>query len=291
VGPVQSMPNVVCLLSLLLFASPAASLRLGTARRANGRRAKSPTMHCLVYPIFTLIDLEAAKPLMEECVEVAKAEDGCVYYGFTVSSDKTKLFCREAYVDGKAASAHLQAVVPIVSKMIDAGCVALDSIGVMGTAADLADIKEEADKLSARYWEMWDSFSNFKKSDATVAAMADFVTIQPTFTIIDRAKAEPLMKECFDATKAETGCIYYGWAISGEKLFCSEAYVDGAAANVHLEAALPIVGAMIESGAISVDSVEFHGPAKEWAAVKENADGVGTIYYDVDVSFSKFAMP
>ena len=73
---------------------------------------------------------------------------------------------------------------------------------------------------------------------------------------------------------------------AGDKLFCSEAYVDGAAANVHLEAALPIVGAMIESGAVSVDSVEFHGPVKEWAAVKENADGVGTIYYDVDVSFS-----
>ena len=36
-------------------------------------------------------------------------------------------------------------------------------------------------------------------------------------------------------TKTEAGCIYYGWTIAGDKLFCREGYVDGAAANAHLE--------------------------------------------------------
>ena len=36
------------------------------------------------------------------------------------------------------------------------------------------------------------------------------------------------MAEFVERTKAEYGCVYYGWTKQGDKLFCREAYVDGA---------------------------------------------------------------
>ena len=276
---------------LLTAATPAAAFQMRTAApRGPMVRAAGPTMHCMLHPVFTINDFDAAKPLMDECVTATKAEAGCVYYGWTVSEDKTKLYCRETYVDGKAAMAHLEIAVPIVGKMLDSGCVALDSIGVMGTAEDMADVREEADKVGAEYWEVWDSFSNFEKADGEVAASANFIAIQPTFTLLDRAKAEPFMKACVEATKSEAGCVYYGWTICGDKLFCREAYIDGDAVNAHLANAVPIVGQMLDSGAATLDRIEFHGPKAEWGKFAEAAEGVGPAYFDVDASFAKFSL-
>lgn len=53
---------------------------------------------------------------------------------------------------------------------------------------------------------------------------------------------------------------------------------------------MPIVGAMLDSGAATLDSIELHGPRAEWAACKEEADKLGMAYFDVDSSFGKFAM-
>ena len=59
----------------------------------------------------------------------------------------------------------------------------------------------------------------------------------------------------------------------------------------HLGNAIPPVSAMLESGAVTLDAIELHGPKAEWAACKEKADGLGMKYFDVDDSFSKFGMP
>ena len=278
-------------LIVLLAAPTASALRVGMAARGRttARVAGSPSMHCNIYPIFTINDWAAAKPLMDECVQATDTEAGCYYYGWTVNADKTKLFCRETYVDGKAAAVHLANAVPIVGKMLE-GSVSLDSIGVMGTEADLADVKEEADKLGCAYWKVWDSFSRFKKMGLKQPAMDKFLTLQPTFTINDLAKAEPFMKDCVEATKKEAGCLYYGWTICDDKLFCREAYVDGKAVDAHLENAVGIVGAMLESGAVSLDKIELHGPSDQWAACKERADALGMVYYDVDDSFAKCSL-
>lgn len=213
-----------------------------------------------------------------------------MYYGWTVSEDRTRLLCRETYVDGKAAAQHLLNAVPIVGKMLDSGAVTLDEIGVMGTNEELADVKEEADKLGCAYWEVWDTFENFTPTGTIVTDT--LCTTTPTFTLLDLAKAEPFMQQCVEATKSEPGCIYYGWTIdkAAGKLFCREAYVDGEAVNAHLEAAAPILGAMLDSGAATLDSLYVHGPRSEWPKFQAAGEGVGAIYYDVDGSFSKFAM-
>ena len=75
-----------------------------------------------------------------------------------------------------------------------------------------------------------------------------FVTIQPTFTILDKAKATPIMKRFVEATKTEKGCIYYGWTVSGDKLFCREAYLNGEAANAHLKNVGSLIGEILADG-------------------------------------------
>ena len=64
---------------------------------------------------------------------------------------------------------------------------------------------------------------------AEPSAAHEAVKLLEMRTLKDLKAAEPFMKKCVDLTKNEEGCMYYGWAIKDDKLFCREAYVDAAA--------------------------------------------------------------
>jgi len=256
---------------------------------------KEETMsHSNIFPTFTIKDLAKAKPLLDKCVEDTRAEAGCLYYGWTIKEDGSKLFCRETYVDGAAAGEHLSCVAKsgALGEALEKGYIALDNIDLMGTESDIADAKKvpEFEGFGLGSWKVWDSFQNFKQTSSEEASTANFYTIQPTFTIKDLAKAEPFMKKCVDLTKTESGCMYYGWTIKDDKLFCREAYVDAAAVQAHLENIVPAVGEMLDSGAASLDEINFMGPKAGWGTFKKSADALGAIYWDRYASFSKFKM-
>ena len=48
------------------------------ARRVRGQPLAS---HTNIYPMFTINDMEKAKPHLDGMVEATKAEEGCLYYG------------------------------------------------------------------------------------------------------------------------------------------------------------------------------------------------------------------
>merc|ERR1711924_303798 len=87
------------------------------------------------------------------------------------------------------------------------------------------------------------------------------LTIHPYFTILDKEKALPIMADFVERTRNEEGCIYYGWDLVGNKLFCRESYVDGKAVNAHLENVGPCIGAILADGVATLDRIEIHGPA------------------------------
>ena len=212
-----------------------------------------------------------------------------------MKEDGSKLFCRETYVDGAAAGNHLSCVAAsgALGEALEKGYIELDNIDVMGTEADIAAAQKvpEYAAFGLGAWTVWDSFQNFKQTSSEESSTQGFYTIQPTFTLKDLKKAEPFMKKCVDLTKNEDGCMYYGWAIKDDKLFCREAYVDAKAVQAHLDNIVPAVGEMLDSGAASLDEINFMGPKAGWSTFKESADALGGVYWDVDSSFSKFKMP
>ena len=117
-----------------------------------------------------------------------------------------------------------------------------------------------------------------------------FLTIHPTFTLLDKTKALPIMAKFVEATKKEKGCIYYGWTICGDKLFCREAYVNGAAVNAHLENVGKLIGEILADGVAKLDSIEMHGDSKELEICKPGTKDLGTKYFEVHSGFSKYTM-
>merc|ERR1711977_523943 len=109
------------------------------------------------------------------------------------------------------------------------------------------------------------------------------MSIQPTFTVKDWAAAEPIMAEFVEATKKETGCVFYGWTKVGDKLFCREAYVDAAAVLAHLDNIGALVGKLLESAA-TLDGIELHGAYEEVDKCKEKMDAFGTTYWKHETS-------
>merc|ERR1711907_684441 len=104
------------------------------------------------------------------------------------------------------------------------------------------------DAFGTTYWTIDSGFGCMSKEVGSVRSAQTLMTIQPTFTIKDWALAEPIMAEFVEATKKETGCIFYGWTTdkSNNKLFCREAYIDAAAALAHLENIGALVGKLLE---------------------------------------------
>jgi quinol monooxygenase YgiN len=93
---------------------------------------------------------QEVKALCERFVEKTKTEPGCLYYGFSFSGDV--LFCREAYLDGDSALAHLQNVGPLLAEM---GKVTdLLRLEFHGPEAELDKLRGPAAELRPEYFTL-----------------------------------------------------------------------------------------------------------------------------------------
>ena len=95
---------------------------------------------------------------MDELIQKAATETGCVYYGMSQAGDK--LFVREAYVDGDAMNAHLENVGPCIEKIL-AGPASLDEISIHGPAEELEKVKPGTEALGATYFIQGSGFQNY----------------------------------------------------------------------------------------------------------------------------------
>lgn len=81
-------------------------------------------------------------------------------------------------------------------------------------------------------WEVWNEWH--APQLVAVATPASFCpcALQPMFRVVDRARAEPLLAACLDASKTDSDCLYYGWAFCADHLVCRQ----GARKHVRLAA-------------------------------------------------------
>lgn len=92
--------------------------------------------------------LEEFKSLLPEFVSKTSAEEGCLYYHFTISDDV--VFCREAYVDGAAALAHLDNVGKLLEQAL--GIAELQRLELHGGETELARLREPLKDLNPQWF-------------------------------------------------------------------------------------------------------------------------------------------
>lgn len=89
------------------------------------------------------------------------------------------------------------------------------------------------------------------------------VTINPYFKAhpgqLDAIKAS--LPPFVERTATEPGCIFYGFTMRGDELFCQEAYEDADAALAHLANVGELLGELLKIADLT--RLEIHGPAAE----------------------------
>ena len=77
----------------------------------------------------------------------------------------------------------------------------------------------------------------------------------------------------------ESGCLWYAWDRSGEKLFCNEAYQDAQAVLTHMK---NLEKAGTFKDAAKLTQIEFHGPAVELEKLRSAAEAVNARLFTED---------
>eukprot|EP01098_Paradermamoeba_levis_P004111 TRINITY_DN1793_c0_g1_i2.p1 TRINITY_DN1793_c0_g1~~TRINITY_DN1793_c0_g1_i2.p1 ORF type:complete len:127 (+),score=33.41 TRINITY_DN1793_c0_g1_i2:115-495(+) len=93
-----------------------------------------------INPYFEVIDLEGFKKWIQRAYADTKTAPGVVYYGYTISEDGRRAFCREMYKDADGAVAHLGAVSKALEEL--SAFAKIISVEFHGPAAEVAKFKE-----------------------------------------------------------------------------------------------------------------------------------------------------
>merc|ERR1711879_758840 len=150
----------------------------------------------------------------------------------------------------------------------------------MGPASELEKLKEPLGPLGTKFWEL-DSGSLW---NGCASGPDTHVSIMPYFTVpdgkVDQFKSA--FEKFYSGTKAGTEeCLYYGFAVHGNEVFCREGYKSAEGVLAHLgdvKAALDEVVALVE-GAVDVSVI---GPLAELEKLKEPLSPFGAKFWETD---------
>lgn len=98
---------------------------------------------------------------------------------------------------------------------------------------------------------------------------AKSVSLHPYFKVnagkLDDFKA--LLPQFIEKTSSESGCVYYGFTICDDVIFCREGYINGESVLAHLENVGELLGKGLEISEIV--RFEIHGPESELDKLRE----------------------
>ena len=119
------------------------------------------------------------------------------------------------------------------------------------------------------------------------AGMNPAVSLHPYF------KAHPGQIETFRAlfpafvkkAAAEPGCLYYGFSVNGDEIFCREAYRTAEDLLIHLEN----VGQLLEQALQNADllRLEVHGPAAELEKLKLPMSSLSPAFFGYETGLDR----
>lgn len=162
------MVSIFCLVHLAVFITLVSSFDIfRNLLNIGSKKAKTSSgMHLsLLNPVFNLPKdgvNEKVKSYMKRCIGVAAEEpkSDCVYYGWDVSEDGSKLFCREAYTSADALLRHLDGAGPIVDEMLKECGMSVAQFEVVCNKGDVDKLKGPCSVFDANYRVCYDGFDN-----------------------------------------------------------------------------------------------------------------------------------
>lgn len=218
---------------------------------------------------------------MYEKVKAGTAET--LYYGFAVNGNK--VLVREGYATVKGVMEHGKEVKAEFEAI--EGQVGSDKIRMMcmGASSDIEMLRPHLGPRGARMIEL-------DSGALAIAAMPkgckdDHITILVEFSVpagkMDEFKAG--FSKFYGATKGgvgASGCLYYGFGVEGNSVFCREGYTDAVACAKHaedikgmLEEPLKVVG----EGGMKINVV---GPKAEIDKLREKLEPRGAVFWELD---------
>ena len=114
----------------------------------------NPSKTVSIHPYFRVNEgkLEEFKAMLPLFIEKTSTEEACLFYDFTLNGDI--VFCREAYVGGGGALAHLENVGELLDKALEIS--ELIRIELHGSAEELEKLREPLGPLNPD-WFIFDS--------------------------------------------------------------------------------------------------------------------------------------
>ena len=245
-------------------------------------------------PTLVVEDWAKARPLMAQFLDQTRTQRGAMYSGWTVCGDK--LLCREAFAESGFLLEHLERVRPTLDALLEPGTARLLEVQLHGPADELRKCEAAMDGLDAQAFDVFSGFTTLVRPYGGMSRGQAFSSLSPSFTVADWDSAAPLLERCVALMRAERGCIFHGWARSGngvgDKLVCRQAHAstDGMLAhltNTELQQTL----AELCDGPATLDTVQLHGPASvlEACGLAEYL-GVGVEGFAIDSGFQKFEL-
>ena len=204
----------------------------------------------------------------------------CLFYGF--ATHENTVFCRESYKNAQALFDHVGEI------NLQPGAMDGMKVKFVGPAGELDKLKAKFGADKAEFFELDEGSMFFAQTDKAV--MPDkHVSIMPFFTVPDGKMAE--FKKHFgtfyECTKNGTGlgskqCLYYGFAINGNTVYCREGYVNAAGALAHANEVKEVLGKAIEMVGRDNLDISVIGPKAELEKLKEALGSLGPKFYDLD---------
>ena len=240
---------------------------------------------------------DAPPSLCENFIELAKDGTGLSYCGLDASrSDPSQtvvggfasvendfLFERTAHEDATSLLRHLEAVKPATDAI--AAIAPLADVMIHGPAAAIAECKAslgESGECPSYFTLEGNGFSSLKKVADGVPLTLQLLSVHTTFEVSDWAAAKPLMDAYVDATSTEGGCVFCGFARSGDTLFLREGFGSVPDIGKHYENAGGAMNSLL-AGPATLVSHSIHGGRANVLEVKRvfaegNGNGNDGIY-------------
>ena len=120
-----------------------------------------------------------------------------------------------------------------------------------------------------------------------MSQLATAVSLHPYFKVhpgqLDAFKAS--LPKFVEITQRESKCLYYGFTINGDEIFCRESYVDAEGALTHLENVGALLGEALKIA--NLTRLEIHGPASELEKLKGPLAALNPAWFAYEIGVRK----